>query len=92
MNYDQVRDLLVTQWTYTGGPNEAKASEFYHDDALLELPQSGGGSRARSASPPGASGTRPSSSSSRGSACGAAATCGSPRPGCATTAASRSAS
>ena len=41
MNYDQVRDLLVTQWTYTGGPNEAKASEFYHDDALLELPQSG---------------------------------------------------
>jgi hypothetical protein len=41
MNYDQVRDLLVTQWTYTGGPNEAKASEHYHDDALLEFPQSG---------------------------------------------------
>ena len=41
MNYDQVRDMLVTQWTYTGGPNEAKASEYYHDDALLEFPQSG---------------------------------------------------
>ena len=41
MNYDQVRDLLVTQWTYTAGPNEAKAAEFYHDDALLEFPQSG---------------------------------------------------
>ncbi|HYN17189.1 MAG TPA: nuclear transport factor 2 family protein [Actinomycetes bacterium] len=41
MNYDQVRDLLVTQWTYTGGPNEAKASEYYHDDAALEFPQSG---------------------------------------------------
>ncbi|HET9556776.1 MAG TPA: nuclear transport factor 2 family protein [Actinomycetota bacterium] len=41
MNYDQVRDLLVTQWTYTAGPNEAKAAEYYHDDALLEFPQSG---------------------------------------------------
>ena len=47
MNYDQVRDLLVTQWTYTGGPNEAKASEFYHDDALLEFPSRASGSRAR---------------------------------------------
>jgi hypothetical protein len=26
---------------YTGGPNEAKASELYHDDAVLEFPQSG---------------------------------------------------
>jgi hypothetical protein len=41
VNYDQVRDMLVTQWTYTGGPNEEKASDFYHDDAVLEFPQSG---------------------------------------------------
>ena len=27
MNFDEVRDLLVTQWTYTGGPNEDKAAE-----------------------------------------------------------------
>ena len=47
MNYEQVRDLLVTQWTYTGGPNEAKAAEYYHDDALLEFPQSGERFRGR---------------------------------------------
>ena len=41
MIYQEVRDLLVTQWTYTGGPNEAKAAEYYHDDAVLEFPQSG---------------------------------------------------
>ena len=41
MNYDEVRDLLITQWTYTGGPNEDKAAELYHDDAVLEFPQSG---------------------------------------------------
>lgn len=41
MDYDQVRDLLTTQWTYTGGPNEAKVAVFYHDDAVLEFPQSG---------------------------------------------------
>ena len=41
MRYDDVRELLVYQWTYTGGPNEDKASEVYHDDALLEFPQSG---------------------------------------------------
>jgi hypothetical protein len=29
------------EWTYTGGPNEAKAAEYYHDDAVLEFPQSG---------------------------------------------------
>ena len=47
MNYDQVRDLLVTQWTHTGGPNEAKASGYYHDDAVLEFPQSGERFRGR---------------------------------------------
>jgi hypothetical protein len=41
MNYEQVRDLLVTQWTYTGGPNEAKGSEIYTDESVLEFPQSG---------------------------------------------------
>jgi SnoaL-like domain len=41
MRYDDVRELLVYQWTYTGGPNEDKASEAYHDDVLLEFPQSG---------------------------------------------------
>jgi hypothetical protein len=41
MRYDEVRELLVRQWTYTGGPNEANGSELYHDDAVLEFPQSG---------------------------------------------------
>jgi SnoaL-like protein len=41
MHYEEVRELLLRQWTYTGGPNEAKAAEYYHDDALLEFPQSG---------------------------------------------------
>jgi hypothetical protein len=41
MNYEEVRELLLTQWTYTGGPNEAKAAEYYHEDAVLEFPQSG---------------------------------------------------
>jgi len=40
MQYEQVRDMLLQQWTYTGGPNEAKASELYHDDVVLEFPQS----------------------------------------------------
>jgi hypothetical protein len=41
MTYDEVRDLLIRQWTHTGGPNEAQASELYHDDVVLEFPQSG---------------------------------------------------
>jgi hypothetical protein len=41
MHYEQVRDQLLHQWKHTGGPNEAKASELYHDDAVLEFPQSG---------------------------------------------------
>ena len=40
-------ELLLTQWTYTGGPNEAKAAGYYHDDALLEFPQSGERFRGR---------------------------------------------
>lgn len=41
MQYEQVRDMLLQQWRYTGGPNEAKASELYHDDVVLEFPQAG---------------------------------------------------
>lgn len=41
MRHHQVRDLLLRQWRYTGGPNEAKGSGLYHDDAVLEFPQSG---------------------------------------------------
>jgi hypothetical protein len=41
VRYEEVRDLLLHHWKYTGGPNEAKASEIYHDDAVLEFPQSG---------------------------------------------------
>jgi len=40
MNYIEVREMLLRHWTYTGGPNEAHSVEIYHDDALLELPQS----------------------------------------------------
>jgi hypothetical protein len=47
MIYEEVRQLLLRQWTYTGGPNEAKASAYYHDDALLEFPQSGERFRGR---------------------------------------------
>ena len=41
MQFEDVRRELLRQWTYTGGPNEAKAAELYHDDAVLEFPQSG---------------------------------------------------
>jgi hypothetical protein len=41
MQHEEVRRELLRQWTYTGGPNEAKAAELYHDDAVLEFPQSG---------------------------------------------------
>jgi len=47
MRYEEVRDQLLAQWRHTGGPNEAKASELYHDDALLEFPQSGERFRGR---------------------------------------------
>ena len=47
MNYQEVRDLLVMQWTYTGGPNEDKASEVYTDETVLEFPQSGERFRGR---------------------------------------------
>jgi hypothetical protein len=40
MQYEQVRELLLQHWHYTGGPNEARASELYHEDVVLEFPQS----------------------------------------------------
>jgi len=47
MNYDEVRDLLITQWAYTGGPNEDKTAEWYTDETVLEFPQSGERFRGR---------------------------------------------
>ena len=47
MNYQEVRDLLVMQWSYTGGPNEDKAAEWYTDETVLEFPQSGERFRGR---------------------------------------------
>ena len=47
MNYDEVRDMLITQWTYTGGPNEDKTAEWYTDETVLEFPQSGERFRGR---------------------------------------------
>ena len=40
MIYQEVRDLLVTQVTYTE-LNEAKAAEYYHDDAVAGVPPVG---------------------------------------------------
>lgn len=40
MRYDEVRELLLHHLTYSG-VDEAKAHEIYHDDAILEFPQSG---------------------------------------------------
>jgi SnoaL-like protein len=40
MEYDQVRDALLQHLTYSG-VDEDKAHEIYHDDAILEFPQSG---------------------------------------------------
>lgn len=33
--------MFLHHWTYTAGANEAKVHEMYHDDAILEFPQSG---------------------------------------------------
>ena len=41
MRYEEVRDMLLRQWKYTGGPNETKTADMYHEDAVLEFPQSG---------------------------------------------------
>ena len=41
MRYEDVRDLLVHHLTHSVSGDEAKAHEIYHDDAILEFPQSG---------------------------------------------------
>ena len=40
MRYDEARDLFLHHLRYSG-VDEAKAHEIYHDDAVLEFPQSG---------------------------------------------------
>jgi hypothetical protein len=40
MRHDEVRELFLHHLTYSGVDN-AKAHEVYHDDAVLEFPQSG---------------------------------------------------
>jgi hypothetical protein len=47
MNYEEVRELLLRQWTYTGGPNEDKTADVYDDETVLEFPQSGERFRGR---------------------------------------------
>jgi hypothetical protein len=41
LRYQEVRDLLVHHLTHSVSGDEAKAYEIYHDDAILEFPQSG---------------------------------------------------
>ena len=40
MSESAIRDALIEHWKYSG-IDEFKASEIYHDDAVLEFPQSG---------------------------------------------------
>ena len=40
MDYAAVRDLVMDHYHHSGR-DEIKAHEIYHDDAILELPQSG---------------------------------------------------
>jgi hypothetical protein len=41
MRYDEAREVFLHIWRYTVEGDEAKAHELYHDDAILEFPQSG---------------------------------------------------
>jgi len=41
MRYDEAREVFLHHWRYTAEGNEAKVHEIYHDDAILEFPQSG---------------------------------------------------
>lgn len=38
---DARRATLVRHWTHVGEPDQVDAHELYHDDAVLEFPQSG---------------------------------------------------
>jgi hypothetical protein len=40
VRYDEVREMFLHHLRYSGA-DEAKAHEIYHDDAILEFPQSG---------------------------------------------------
>jgi hypothetical protein len=40
MRYEKARELFLHHWAYSG-VDEDKAHEIYHDDAILEFPQSG---------------------------------------------------
>ena len=40
MDESAIRDALMRHWQF-GGIDDDKAHEIYHDDAILELPQSG---------------------------------------------------
>jgi hypothetical protein len=41
MRYEEARERFLHHWTYSGAKDEAKVHEIYHDDAILEFPQSG---------------------------------------------------
>ena len=47
MDYEDVKAKLLRHWSHTGGPNEHRASELYHEDVVLEFPQSGEWFRGR---------------------------------------------
>jgi hypothetical protein len=41
MQYDEARELFLHLWRYTAEGDQAKVHALYHDDAVLEFPQSG---------------------------------------------------
>jgi hypothetical protein len=40
MRYEEAREVFLHHWTYSG-VDDAKVHEMYHEDAILEFPQSG---------------------------------------------------
>jgi hypothetical protein len=47
VRYEEAREVFLHHWRYTVEGNEAKVHEMYHDDAILEFPQSGERFRGR---------------------------------------------
>ena len=87
MDEEVVRAALRHYIHYSAAGDEDRASEIYHEDAVVEFPQSGErfeGSRASRTSASGGGSTR-RRSSWRSSACGAGPTSGSRRCGVVTT-------
>ena len=41
MRYDQAREVFLHIWRHTAEGDEAKVHAMYHEDAVLEFPQSG---------------------------------------------------